>query len=253
MDGLALEIGKIIVQSPFHCDGGITKSRVPCIFSGISTMRLQSYPGYRADVDGLRALAVLAVIGFHAFPEWVRGGFVGVDIFYVTWPLLLSVLYKKTNRVLPVLCVLTLLSFVWNILVSASNPNAAFYLPQTRFWGDSNIQQYAPRISSLINENPDRYRSALFATCGGCPPMPGVREGGHRLCSDLVDNVLDLANAPDVDAIVIGAPWKAYFPMPDAKKSSLRYYYYGQDGSVTGIIIENGRGQPLKLENSFHF
>jgi len=36
---------------------------------------------YRPDIDGLRALAVLAVVGFHAFPNVVKGGFVGVDIF----------------------------------------------------------------------------------------------------------------------------------------------------------------------------
>jgi peptidoglycan/LPS O-acetylase OafA/YrhL len=38
---------------------------------------------YRADVDGLRAVAVLAVVIFHAFPELLPGGFVGVDIFFV--------------------------------------------------------------------------------------------------------------------------------------------------------------------------
>jgi peptidoglycan/LPS O-acetylase OafA/YrhL len=39
--------------------------------------------GYRPDVDGLRALAVLAVILFHIDPAWVPGGFVGVDVFFV--------------------------------------------------------------------------------------------------------------------------------------------------------------------------
>jgi hypothetical protein len=29
---------------------------------------------YRPDLDGLRALAVLAVLGYHAFPEWLPGG-----------------------------------------------------------------------------------------------------------------------------------------------------------------------------------
>ncbi len=42
-----------------------------------------SHPKYRADIDGLRALAVLAVVIFHAFPELLKGGFVGVDVFFV--------------------------------------------------------------------------------------------------------------------------------------------------------------------------
>jgi peptidoglycan/LPS O-acetylase OafA/YrhL len=38
---------------------------------------------YRAEVDGLRALAVVPVILFHAGFEWFTGGFVGVDVFFV--------------------------------------------------------------------------------------------------------------------------------------------------------------------------
>ena len=38
---------------------------------------------YRPDVDGLRAVAVLAVVTYHLDHRYLPGGFVGVDIFFV--------------------------------------------------------------------------------------------------------------------------------------------------------------------------
>ena len=40
-------------------------------------------PGFRPDIEGLRAVAVLAVVLFHAGVPGVGGGFVGVDVFFV--------------------------------------------------------------------------------------------------------------------------------------------------------------------------
>ncbi|HET9818730.1 MAG TPA: acyltransferase family protein [Rhodanobacteraceae bacterium] len=39
--------------------------------------------GYRADIEGLRAIAILLVVAAHAKVTWLRGGFVGVDVFYI--------------------------------------------------------------------------------------------------------------------------------------------------------------------------
>jgi peptidoglycan/LPS O-acetylase OafA/YrhL len=91
---------------------------------------------YRPDIDGLRAIAVLAVIGFHAFPAWIRGGFVGVDVFFVISGYLISTILltgmergsfrfaqfyiRRIRRIFPALIVVLLACMVvgWLVLFS---------------------------------------------------------------------------------------------------------------------------------------
>jgi peptidoglycan/LPS O-acetylase OafA/YrhL len=56
--------------------------------SATPDLRLRS--DYRPDIDGLRALAIIPVVIFHAFPAVMPGGFVGVDIFFVISGFLIS-------------------------------------------------------------------------------------------------------------------------------------------------------------------
>ena len=50
-------------------------------------------------MDGLRAMAIIVVIGFHAFPDWLSGGFIGVDIFFViSGYLITQVLVQQSQR-----------------------------------------------------------------------------------------------------------------------------------------------------------
>jgi peptidoglycan/LPS O-acetylase OafA/YrhL len=87
---------------------------------------MQSPPSnYRLDIDGLRAVAVVSVVIFHAFPSIAPGGFVGVDVFFVVSGFLISGLIlndiheekfsflafyaRRARRILPMLIV-TMLS-----------------------------------------------------------------------------------------------------------------------------------------------
>lgn len=50
---------------------------------------------YRPEVDGLRAIAVLSVIVFHAGFDWLSGGFLGVDIFFVISGYLITTIIRS--------------------------------------------------------------------------------------------------------------------------------------------------------------
>lgn len=53
---------------------------------------------YRKEIDGLRALAVLPILLFHAAPAWFPGGFLGVDIFFVISGFLITSLILEESQ-----------------------------------------------------------------------------------------------------------------------------------------------------------
>lgn len=95
------------------------------------------HPEYRPDIDGLRAIAVLFVVIFHAFPDWLAGGFIGVDIFFVISGFLISTIIasnlhnnsfsfvdfysRRIRRIFPalILVLLASVSFGWFVLLAS--------------------------------------------------------------------------------------------------------------------------------------
>lgn len=54
---------------------------------------------YRRDIDGLRAIAVIPVVLFHAGLTWLSGGFIGVDVFFViSGYLITGILIREINN-----------------------------------------------------------------------------------------------------------------------------------------------------------
>lgn len=102
----------------------------------LATQPINAASVYRRDIDGLRAVAVLSVLAFHAFPGWVKGGFIGVDIFFVISGYLISghifesleqgrfslvgFYARRIRRIFPALCLVLVacLAFGWVALLS---------------------------------------------------------------------------------------------------------------------------------------
>ena len=104
----------------------------PCTLHTPSTKSPEeqlSHQKYRPDIDGLRAVAVLSVVAFHAFPHRMPGGFIGVDIFFVISGFLISTIIfqnlekntfsflgfyaRRVRRIFPALLLVLIFSYAF--------------------------------------------------------------------------------------------------------------------------------------------
>jgi peptidoglycan/LPS O-acetylase OafA/YrhL len=112
---------------------------------------------YRPEIDGLRAVAVMLVFLYHAGLAAFKGGFIGVDIFFVISGFLITTIIlkdldqdrfsyadfyeRRARRILPTLflVMLTSLPFAWHLLLPEALKEYGRSLVATIFFG-SNIQ-----------------------------------------------------------------------------------------------------------------
>jgi len=148
---------------------------------------------YRKEVDGLRAVAVIPVILFHAGYEHVAGGFVGVDVFFVISGYLITTIIlsekekgefslldfyeRRARRIIPALFLVMLVSIIlsWFLLspphmlgfsesliaVAAFSSNILFWT-ESGYWGVENELKPLLHTWSLAVEEQYYFLFPLF-------------------------------------------------------------------------------------------
>lgn len=131
---------------------------------------------YRPDVDGLRAIAVVSVVIFHAFPSLLPGGFIGVDVFFVISGFLITGLIlkdmeagrfmlahfyaRRTLRIFPALILILLLAWCvgWIALTSTEYrklgryvSGGAVFVNNFLFWQDAGYFDSHPDTKPLLH------------------------------------------------------------------------------------------------------
>lgn len=131
---------------------------------------------YRPDIDGLRALAIIFVLLYHVFPETVKGGFIGVDVFFVISGFLISGIIltelnnesfsfltfysKRIKRILPVLLVVIATSFLlgWLFLLPKEFKElgkhiagGVGFVANFTLWSDAGYFDALPELKPLLH------------------------------------------------------------------------------------------------------
>lgn len=131
---------------------------------------------YRPDIDGLRALAVMAVMFFHAFPATLPGGYVGVDVFFVISGYLITTIIlqdhdrgrfslasfygRRIRRIFPALALvlLTCLILGWHVLLTNEYAQlglhvaaGAGFFSNVALWKESGYFDTASQLKPLLH------------------------------------------------------------------------------------------------------
>ena len=127
---------------------------------------------FRKDINGLRALAVLAVVIYHFNASWLPGGFAGVDVFFViSGYLMTAIIYRglsggdfslvrfytaRAKRIIPVLAAMcfALMVFGWfNLLATEYKQVAQHVYSSLGFYSNTVYLKEVGYFAASTNEN----------------------------------------------------------------------------------------------------
>lgn len=131
---------------------------------------------YRAEVDGLRGIAVLAVLAYHAFPQRFPGGYVGVDVFFVVSGYLISSILlrnlerskfsfsqfyaRRIRRIFPALILVLAASLAFGAIALLPSElqelgkhiaSAAVFLSNFTLWREAGYFDHASELKPLLH------------------------------------------------------------------------------------------------------
>lgn len=141
-----------------------------------NSVKIKIRMNYRPDIDGLRAIAVIPVILYHAGIGDINGGFLGVDIFFVISGYLITNILlsekllntfsliqfynRRARRILPPLCLMLLMASICAYLLMIPSQLGDYgqsliasltFLANVYFWIKTNYWGQAAELTPLIH------------------------------------------------------------------------------------------------------
>lgn len=233
-----------------------------------------SHSKYRPDIDGLRAVAVLAVIVFHAFPNSLKGGFAGVDVFFVISGFLISTILfqnidrktfsiadfysRRIRRIFPALSLVLaiVLVFGWFCLLpdelqqlGKHTAASAGFVQNFILWGESGYFDNASDTKPLLHiwslgiEEQFYFIWPLLLSIGG-----NFRESRHKKIFYLVimSLVFIVSFLLNINLVKVDPTKTFYLPQ-------YRFWELALGGLLAWLVLYKPRNSPVHLNTNYKY